>query len=374
MKRILMLIAVFFMVWPVVRANGPLQVKFRSRALLDATVSGYGKEKAQGYYRIEDFRVGFKATYRRFKVKADVGIGDGKLVFKDLVLGYRFRNGVLSFGNSYEPFSMDILISAANLRFHQSAASVLAFSDSRKLGATYHFYNARWYLGTGIYTHNDLNEIGDGQRNAFVSTSRAVWRRQGSDHRMLHFGGAFSFRTQEVNTPEAPTGEIGCVGITSMFPAPLLGAEISDKGSEVKGVMEALLTAPRFMLQAEYCFDRFGRTGGKHAFCPHGGYIQGGFLVKGRGFGYDSVYGIPGRPVSSQAIELVARFNYTDLNDGKAQIRGGEEKDLSLGINFYLNEYFGVKVNGGYVWVGRHCNSFYQEDFFLVQARMQYIF
>ena len=301
MKRILMLIAVFFMVWPVVRANGPLQVKFRSRALLDATVSGYGKEKAQGYYRIEDFRVGFKATYRRFKVKADVGIGDGKLVFKDLVLGYRFKNGVLSFGNS----------------------SVLAFSDSRKLGATYHFYNARWYLGTGIYTHNDLNEIGDGQRNAFVSTSRAVWRKQGSDHRLLHFGGAFSFRTQEVNTPEAPTGEIGCVGITSMFPAPLLGAGISDKGSEVKGVMEALLTAPRFMLQAEYCFDRFGRTGGKHAFCPHGGYIQGGFLVKGRGFGYDSVYGIPGRPVSSQAIELVARFNYTDLNDGKAQIRGG---------------------------------------------------
>ena len=59
MKRVLMLIAVFFMGWPVVRANGPLQVKFRSRALLDATVSGYGKEKAQGYYRIEDFRAGF---------------------------------------------------------------------------------------------------------------------------------------------------------------------------------------------------------------------------------------------------------------------------------------------------------------------------
>ena len=195
-----MLIAVFFMVWPVVRANGPLQVKFRSRALLDATVSGYGKEKAQGHYRIEDFRVGFKATYRRFKVKADVGIGDGKLVFKDLVLGYRFKNGVLSFGNSYEPFSMDILISAANLRFHQSAASVLAFSDSRKLGATYHFYNARWYLGTGIYTHNDLNEIGDGQRNAFVSTSRAVWRRQGSDHRLLHFGPFCQSQSQRHHT------------------------------------------------------------------------------------------------------------------------------------------------------------------------------
>ena len=110
-----MLIAVFFMGWPVVRANGPLQVKFRSRALLDATVSGYGKEKAQGYYRIEDFRAGFKATYGRFEIKADVGIGDRKLVFKDLVLGYRFKNGVLSFGNSYEPFSMDIRLTSVSI-------------------------------------------------------------------------------------------------------------------------------------------------------------------------------------------------------------------------------------------------------------------
>ena len=37
-----------------------LKVKFRSRALLDATASGYGKDEVQGYYRLEDFRVGFK--------------------------------------------------------------------------------------------------------------------------------------------------------------------------------------------------------------------------------------------------------------------------------------------------------------------------
>lgn len=82
-----------------------------------------------------------------------------------------------------------------------------------------------------------------------------------------------------------------------MFPAPLLGAEISDKGSEVKGVMEALLTAPRFMLQAEYCFDRFGPYRGKHAFWIRMADIyREGFLSRDAGSGYDSVYGIPGRP------------------------------------------------------------------------------
>lgn len=86
------------------------------------------------------------------------------------------------------------------------------------------------------------------------------------------------------------------------------------------------------------------------------------------------MYGVPGRPVTPQAIELVARFNYTDLNDGSAGIMGGEEKDLSVGVNFYLNQYFGVKLNGSYVWVGDHCNEFYRENFFLAQLRLQYIF
>lgn len=168
----------FFFWWVViglssVSAQESLKIKFRSRALLDAMVSGYGKEDVQGYYRLEDFRVGFKAVYGYWEAKADIGLGGRKVAIKDLLLNYHFKNSVLSLGNAYEPFSLDMLISTADLRFHQSAASVLAFSDSRKLGVTYHFYTDSWYAATGIYTHNDINKIGEGQKNAFVSTLRA---------------------------------------------------------------------------------------------------------------------------------------------------------------------------------------------------------
>lgn len=351
-----------------------LKVRFRSRALLDAALSGYGKEHTQGYYRLEDFRVGFKAAYKRLELKADIGLGGGKVAVKDLLLNCHFRNSVLSFGNAYEPYSMDMLISTADMRFHQSAASVLAFADSRKLGVTCHFYDKHWYLATGVYTHNDINKLGSGQRNAFVSTSRAVWRRQDAGNHLIHLGGAFSFRTKEVNTEGNPSGSISSAGVTSMFPEPMMEAEITDMGTEIKGLVEALYMAPRFMLQAEYHFDRRNRLSGRRAYRPHGGYIQGGFLLKGSGFAYDAMYGIPGRPLTSQAVELVARFNYTNLNDGQAGIIGGEEKDLSLGVNFYLNQYLGVKLNGSYVWVGKHCNTFYQGDFFLAQLRLQYVF
>lgn len=355
-------------------AADTLKVKFRSRALLDATASGYGKEDVQGYYRLEDFRVGFKATYGRFELKADIGLGGGKVAVKDLLLNYHFKHGVLSFGNGYEPFSMDMLISTADMRFNQSAASCLAFTNSRKLGLTYHFHSDHWYLATGVYTNNDINKLGDDKKNSLVSTSRAVWRNHDKrSGRLIHVGAAFSYRTKDVNK-EAPVGTMTSAGVTSMFPASLLEAEVSNMGSEVKGLVEALYTSRKVLLQGEYFIDRMNRTDGLKAYKTHGGYVQGSYLVKGEGFEYDAMYGIPGRPSSPKAVELVARFNYTDMNDRDSGILGGEEKDVSLGVNWYLNQYLGLKLNGSYVWKGDHCNRFYDKDFFLAQARIQYIF
>ena len=171
-----------------------------------------------------------------------------------------------------------------------------------------------------------------------------------------------------------PSGSISSPGVTSLLPEPMYGAEFDGMGSELKGIVEALYTSRKVLLQGEYFYDRMNRTGGRPAYNAHGGYVQGSYLLKGNGFYYDAMYGIPGRPLSDRAVELVARFNYTDLNDNKSGIYGGEGKDLSLGVNFYLNKYVGLKLNGSYVWVGDGCNSFYDKDFFLAQARIQYIF
>lgn len=353
-------------------AADSIKVKFRSRALLDATASGYGKDDIQGYFRLEDFRVGFKANYGKYELKADIGLGGGKVAVKDLQFSCHFKNGVLVVGNGYEPFSMDMLISTADMRFNQSASSVLAFTNSRKLGVTFHYYDDCCYLATGVYTNNDINHLGSDKKNSLVSTSRAVWRKR-SGYNLLHVGGAFSFRTKDVNK-DSPTGSLESAGVTSMFGEALVGAEIDHAGTELKGLLEVLYTSRKVLLQGEYFYDRMNRTDGLEAYRAHGGYVQGSWLLVGEGFEYDAMYGIPGRPSTDKAIELVARFNYANLNDGKSGIYGGVEKDLSLGVNFYLNKYIGFKVNGSYVFVGDHCGSFYGKDFFIAQARLQYIF
>lgn len=184
-------------------------------------------------------------------MKADIGLGGNKVAIKDLLLNYHFKHGVLSLGNAYEPYSMDMLISTTDMRFHQSAGSVLAFTDGRKLGLTYHSSLPFGYWATGLYTHNDINKIGDGQVNALVSTSRGVWRKRWKGN-LLHVGGAFSFRTKSVNTVEPPTKTVSNDGVTSMFPCPLMEATVDRLGTELKGVFEILYTAPRFMVQGEY--------------------------------------------------------------------------------------------------------------------------
>lgn len=373
MRRFILSVVTAVLWTTAAKSDDSLEVKFRSRALMDAAVSGYGKESPQGYYRLEDFRMGFKAVYGRYEMKADVGLGGGKVKVKDLLLNCHLGNSIVSLGNGYEPYSMDMLISTGDMRFSQSAASVLAFADSRKLGATYHYHTPGVYLAIGLYTHNDINNIGENQTNAFVSTSRAVWRRRGRDERLLHLGGAFSFRTREANTEKSPVRIVESYGVTSMFSTPMLKAEVENMGTELKGSIEALYMAPRWMIQAEYYLNRLNRTDGGGAYRPHGGYVQGSVLLKGRGFAYDYGYAVPGRPVSASAIELTARFNRTDMNDSQAGIYGGEEKDISLGVNVYLNRYLGVKLNGSYVWTGRHCDRFYDKDFFLVQMRVQYV-
>ncbi len=356
--------------------DGP-EIVLRSRALADMTVSGYEGNGPEAYFRLEDFRIGIKASYKTYEIKADLGYGDGKVKIKDLLMNFRLGDCILSVGNAYEPFSMDMLISTADLRFHQSAASVLAFTDGRKLGATIHYRTGSWYLATGLYTCNDINSLGDEKKNIIVSTSRAAWRKP-AGRRLLHAGAAFSYRSRELRREEgmpedAASRKISSAGITSMFARPLLEAEIPDCGSQLKGALEFLYMSERWMIQAEYYLNRINRLFGGECYTPHGGYVQACLLIKGKGFGYDMDYGIPERPAGEKALELAARLNYTNLDDPLPGIFGGEETDLSLGVNFYIDRHIGIKFNVGYVWPGRHCNPFYSKNLFLAQVRLQYI-
>lgn len=346
------------------------KLSFRFRTLMDLSMSSYDDQELKGFYKLEDLRIGFKAGYQKYEMKAEFGVGESGLAIKDLLFSYFFDKSVIVIGNGYEPFSMDMLISTIDLRFHQSSSSTLAFADGRKFGATYHLHLPSVYWALGVYTNNDINKLGDNQIDSYVSTSRLVFRTQEESNALLHIGGAFTHRTKPQDLEEGKMKIVKSSGVTSLFRKSLLEASWEDWGSEQKGVVEALAIWSRFMVQGEYYMNKYNRD--KGSYMPHGGYVQAGFLLIGKGFNYDRTYAIPGRPTSDRALELTTRFNYTDLND--AGIYGGKEYDLSLGANWYFNQNLAVKFNVSYVSVGENCSSFYTDDLVMGQFRMQYLF
>lgn len=359
-------------------AQEKIKVGFRSRGLFDVAVSDYEDGKMKSYYRVEDFRVGFKATYEQFELKVDVGLGGGKVAIKDFLVNYAFKNSTLSLGNAYEPFSMDMLISTYDMRFNQSASTVLAMTSSRRMGVTYHLHSPLFYFAAGVYSDNDINKLGNDElKQAYAATTRLVYRPVMNADKLVHVGGALSLRSTDSevkNTASYQSTSIGSCGVTSMFGQNIVAAEVADSKTQLKSLVECLIYYRKFLFQTEYMRTDVRRNNGLNTYSGQGAYLQMCYLLRGNTYGYDEAYAIPTRPVDQGALELAFRFNYTDLNDSKSAAYGGSHKDLSVGLNYYFNPYLSVKLNGSYTFVGDHCQPFYKKDFFLMQTRLQYLF
>lgn len=353
------------------RANDSFKIKFRSRGLFDVAMSDNGKS----YFRLEDFRVGFKASLSDIELKADLGLGGGKLAIKDLVFSYRHKNSIFTFGNAYEPFSIDIMISTADMRFNQSANSVLCTANGRRIGFTYYRTTDPLFFAVGAYSDNDINRLGSDLKQAYAVTSRLIWRPVLTDQRLIHFGGAVSYRTPNSDKSMANYRTIsiaGC-GVTSMYGENIVSATIDNCKSHLKGDIELLISHKKFLVQAEYLWNYIARTNSLPSYRTWGGYVQACYLLMGDTYNYDKTYAVPERP-NGQALELTARYNTMDMNDSKSGLFGGAASDISLGLNYYAKKYFAVKLNGGYTFATQSNNSYYNRNFFIAQLRLQYIF
>ena len=71
--------------------------------------------------------------------------------------------------------------------------------------------------------------------------------------------------------------------------------------------------------------------------------------------------------------ELVAAYNYTDMNDG--DILGGKLSDWSLTMNYYINKYMIWRVSGHYVHAGETNTGLAvtanKNDFSVLETRLQ---
>jgi phosphate-selective porin OprO/OprP len=344
------------------------------RLQLDAGWMNADRELETGYGALEDqvkfrrARLMLGATLYKdyfFEVEYDFAGGDPE--FKDVFIGMQNIPylGKLYLGHRKEPFSMDTLTSDNWITLmERSLIETLAPDRNTGITLTNTLFNERATWAAGIY--RDTDDFGDGGSDGAYSVTGRVtglpWYRD-EGRKLIHLGGAYSHRNvddfiQYRTRPEMFTADVRYVDTGSFYVdrIDLFGAE-------------AALQYGPFSLQGEYILSDVDRPFSNDARFD-GWHVMGALLLTGEHKPYELEEGVFGRvrpqrnfsPSGGEesgwgAWELALRYSTIDLNDGPF-LRGGEEANWTLGLNWYLNPNIRVMWNyvhadiDTYLWDG----------------------
>jgi len=275
---------------------------------------------------------------------------------KDIWIGYRRVPflGTVQAGHFKEPFSLEQLTGITNLSFMERALPVQAISPGRDMGIMCNntalgdrlTWSAGAFLLTGSF--NNVGEWNDTLSSAFGTALTArvtgIPRYADKGRTLLHLGFSYSHQFRDDQRadydlklrthPETRLTNDTLVD-TGQFPA---------EAADVFGGELAMVAGP-FSFQGEYLLILTDSpTIGNPRF--KGFYLSGSYFLTGEHRNYNRSLGVFTGVTPKQgfhlfdegwgALEMACRFSYVDLND-KA-INGGKESNLTLGLNWYLNE------------------------------------
>jgi phosphate-selective porin OprO/OprP len=259
------------------------------------------------------------------------------------------ENVKITLGNQPTPFGLENSTSSNDTVFMERSLAY-AFDNQFLLGGTIDYYGSGWTASAGVYKEGI--EADDGVRNKGTSfVGRVTFAPVKDDSMTLHLGanvayfdadsGGMSFSSR----PEVGITEVNLVRTGGL----------ADADSSLTFGLEAALAAGSFAVQGEYLWADVNRSLNED---PNfsGAYIQASYILTGEKYGYKRKGAVLGgvEPKSDWgAIEVGARYSTIDLED--SLVTGGEESNVTLGINWYPCNNFRLMAN--YVMVDASPNS-----------------
>lgn len=276
-----------------------------------------------------------------FKVQFDFAGGDAD--FKDVYLGKKNVPyvGHVRVGHFKEPFSLEELTSSNDITFMERSL-VNTFAASRNTGVMFHdtLLHERMTWAAGIFRQTDDFGDGAGRRDYNVTarvTGLPIYQDKGK--KLLHLGVAYTHQNYEDDTIR-----FGARPEANLAPRLVDTGRFSAEFGDFIGSEVAWIDGP-FSLQGEYVHSfiegRSPRVGDPTFWAAS---IQVSYFLTGEHRPYETSTGTftSVRPLRNYdqdgapgAWELAARFSYLTLNDGV--VKGGRLRDLTLGLNWYLN-------------------------------------
>lgn len=355
-----------------------LVVKPSGRILMDAAfLSSSNKavdEQCVDGVNVPDIRIGMKVSYGKWEGKADIGYARGSVSPKDIFIQYNFnKENFLRGGYFVHQFG------------YQSATSS-SFKVSMEEPETHSAFGVGGRLVGLMYEHSDDKFMGTGS----VYTDAQSFKKQ-TNHTGYQGTGLL---TRLVYHPLIEKGNLFHVGIglnyelaaenrsNMEFKAPYpvrvaginaIGAKITDAKNDFKFSGELMAAKGHVGIEGQYIFMNVDRKGDAKSYNAWGAYGNLRFLLNNE---YEYVKNDAGIATPApKSWELVAAYNYTDMNDAKAGFHGGKLSDWALTMNYYINKYMIWRVSGHIVRAGESDYSgFNKNTFRVIETRLQFKF
>ncbi|MGV8075370.1 MAG: OprO/OprP family phosphate-selective porin [Syntrophobacteraceae bacterium] len=307
-----------------------------------------------------------------FKSEFEFGNGNGDVAMKDVWFGLKgvpYIEKILV-GHMKEPFSLEEMTSDNYHTFmERSLMNVFAPSYNAGFRANSSFLDKRMTWAVGGF--QDVNDFADAFNdfsdiNLTGRITGLPW--YGGENKLLHLGFNYShqFRSGEENPlryrsrPEAHLTDIRLVDTGSA------GIPVNDV--DLIGGETAIVLGP-FSFQGEYIHSFLNLNADDADLIDdpdfYGFYVSAGYFITGESRPYNKGEGIFGRvkplvnfhPTKGGcgAWEVALRYSYLNLNSG--DIHGGREKDLTAGVNWYLNPNTRVMFNYVRAMLDRNVDS-----------------
>lgn len=407
-----------------------------ARFMADAAYYGTDYTPMKSGAAIVDSRIRTSLTYKDWYFYADFDFSGGKFTQKNIFMQYTFptetdAHHIIKAGYYNDPFGMARNTSLGSYHFISRPGPANALAPGRELGVSYKFYNNQFFANQGVFTENQYNDQIAGVQGLAVG-GRWLWRPVNDEFNTFHIGA--SFRYGKIMTgSEYKEGlgviqtqdKLGTAMETYVDKTQFVTATLPWANNTINAGAELLYVNPKFFARGEYNFKSIcKRRDNRKIFLSelrqnpnsswmtqaaweganplrtnqfHGGYVEAGYQILGNGYKYSNADGLVGG-LNGRALEVVARYSYTGLNDivdgelyvpGRDQYYpGGQIKDypykstsvgggnmhaVTVGVNYAFNRFAQVMLDYTYSNLDRDFYV-YDQDFHTVQARVMFTF
>lgn len=311
---------------------------------------------------IPEARLGARLWYGKWSSWIDVGFAYGKIGLRNMFIQYEFNDhNSVRVGNFLQPFGYQSPTTGNNKpTFEQPLASAL-YTPGLQLGLMYTFQNKSFYSATAFHVEssaltNVMNYPMFNQQGYTVLT-RFVWRNKSAgkeNNPIYNLGVSFGFSSPDRRLVDQEDVHDGFT-LSALYPTKVssetaVSATIGNAKNKFKLSPEIVLAYKRLAFESQYFFQTISRKGTLHSYNTQGMYVTLRGMLIGGNYGYDSSIAQLTNP-KKHALEFVADYNYSTLNDSSAGIYGGRANSVSATLNYYFNAYITARLNYSYTHV-----------------------